>query len=249
MKDFGEDLFSQGFESTGKEMTVPSKASGSAAASAAPSTYVACYETHPKLVIGGGTLVGGSCSCPKEKHAHVYVGLDHSMKTHKSWPWLPQKKNPPVDVHYPITDYQAPSDSGSFIAMVAWLCTQLQKGKVVHVGCIGGHGRTGTVFSAIVAVLEKQGKLDLGKYKGNAIEWVRKHYCKKAVESKEQVDFLNKHFGTKKVKEAKTFETYGKYSYGAYDSKYTDSTTSMSSVGSIAPVRGSRLIWEKVVPK
>jgi hypothetical protein len=63
-------------------------------------------------------------------------------------------------------------------------------GKTVHVGCVGGHGRTGIVISAIVA--ELTGKKD-------AIQWVRKHYCKKAVESKAQVQFLMKHYGVTEV--------------------------------------------------
>ena len=72
----------------------------------------------------------------------------------------------------------APANVTRFKKLVTWLCNQLQDGKTVHVGCIGGHGRTGTVISAIVAELLEE---------KDAIQWVRKHYCKKAVESKAQV--------------------------------------------------------------
>ena len=66
--------------------------------------------------------------------------------------------------------------------------------KRVHVGCIGGHGRTGLVLSALVA--QMTGMPD-------PISYVRKHYCTKAVESTEQVTFLTKHFGAAKVEPSK----------------------------------------------
>lgn len=51
-------------------------------------------------------------------------------------------------------------------------------GKWVEVGCIGGHGRTGTVL-ACMAVLAGQSAKD-------AVKYVRTSYCKKAIETKEQ---------------------------------------------------------------
>lgn len=53
-----------------------------------------------------------------------------------------------------------------------------ERGEKVELGCIGGHGRTGT-FLALVAVRAGiQGKA--------AVKWVKDNYCKEAVESKEQ---------------------------------------------------------------
>jgi hypothetical protein len=74
----------------------------------------------------------------------------------------------------------------------------LHDGKSIHVGCIGGHGRTGTVLTAIMAELTE---------KTDAIQWVRAHYCKKAVESEEQVDFLVKHYGVTTAKPTKTYSS------------------------------------------
>jgi hypothetical protein len=51
------------------------------------------------------------------------------------------------------------------------------------------------VFAAIVA--EALGEKD-------AIQWVRKHYCKKAVEAREQVKFLMKHYGVSEAEGAKS---------------------------------------------
>ena len=47
-------------------------------------------------------------------------------------------------------------------------------GQRVEVGCIAGHGRTGTVL-ACIAVLA-------GIPAGDAVAWVRDHYCAKAIE-------------------------------------------------------------------
>lgn len=49
--------------------------------------------------------------------------------------------------------------------------------------CMGGHGRTGTALASILVMN--------GTYTGpGATEFVRKHYCKKAVESKSQDEYL-----------------------------------------------------------
>jgi hypothetical protein len=151
-----------------------------------------CHVSHPVIKIGGGELVGASCSNPREGF-DVYIGLDGSMNLDDAaYPWAEHRKE---HVHYPITDMKAPSDPESFKKMVDWLCNQLQEGKKVHAGCIGGHGRTGTLFAAIAA---RFGHKD-------CIAWAREHHCKKAVESQSQIDFLVKHFGALPAKPTKSY--------------------------------------------
>ncbi|MCK5640964.1 MAG: hypothetical protein KAJ19_09215, partial [Gammaproteobacteria bacterium] len=74
-----------------------------------------------------------------------------------------------------------------------------------HIGCIGGHGRTGLVLAALAAYTKTAPK--------NAIQWVRKHHCDSAVESTSQVNFLVKHY---KVAKAKVSKGY----YGGYHNYY-----------------------------
>lgn len=154
-----------------------------------------CYESHPRLALGGGTFIGGSCTYPVLDTADVYVGLEHGMK-HSSaqYPWAPAASGP-IGVQFPITDMAAPKDAPNFIAMIGWLAERLAEGKTVHVGCMGGHGRTGVVLSALVK--QVTGNAD-------ATAWVREHYCKKAVESTAQVKFLSKHFGINEVAPTKS---------------------------------------------
>ena len=158
------------------------------------SLAVRCYEHHPVLKLGKGKLYGGAARSPKVKDADVYVVLQSGdMNGWQSDPW---EKQTVTEVYYGIRDMEAPADVSRFKKLVTWVCTQLQNGKTVHIGCIGGHGRTGTVISAIVAeMLEEK----------DAIQYVRKHYCKKAVESKAQVAFLMKHYGVSTAEGTKSF--------------------------------------------
>jgi len=151
-----------------------------------------CYESHPSIKIGKGTLYGGSASYPTYRKAHVYVALQSGSSCGlTSDPWDDQKV---IEIHYGISDMRAPKDVPRFKKLIDYVCAALDAGKKVHIGCIGGHGRTGTVLSAIIA--QAKGEKD-------AIQWVRKHYCKKAVESSEQIQFLMTHYGVSKVSGSK----------------------------------------------
>lgn len=174
--------------------------------------YSSCYESHPILELGKGKLLGGNCDRPVTDDADVYIGLQSGMRqTSNSWPW--SKK---VEFLYPIQDMGIPNSAKSFHSLVSYICKCLKEGKFVHVGCIGGHGRTGMVFAAVVK--EMLGEED-------AITWVRKNYCHKAVESSAQVRFLHEEFGIKKVSGSKSdrisgppMKTSNGSSYSSYES-------------------------------
>ena len=167
--------------------------------------FHSCYLTHPPLTIPGTDKViyGGSCSSPVVKDADVYIGFDWVMKFgHKAFPW-----NSGEEFLFEIKDMGVPTDVSNFKKMVDWTLTQLQHGRTVHCGCIGGHGRTGTFLSALCAVAGEK----------DAITYVRKNYCKKAVESSTQSAFLAKHFGVKEVegyKETAAYKSTHSYSKG-----------------------------------
>jgi hypothetical protein len=150
-------------------------------------SFSACYHTHPPLKLPGGlTIYGGGAHNPVVKDGEVYLALEGSSAKGMK-PWL--LDSGPLHVAFPIIDRHAPKDPEEFKLMIDWLCNQLHAGKKVHVGCIGGHGRTGTVLSAVVAKLGEK----------DAITYVRNNYCHKAVESEAQVDFLVQYYGVKKV--------------------------------------------------
>jgi hypothetical protein len=146
-----------------------------------------CAESHPPLPVGDHVIYGGSCTHPVVADADLYVGFDLGMRfTSRHWPWEPGE-----EILMSVADMRAPADPAAFHKLVEHVAAALQAGKKVHCGCIGGHGRTGTFFAALVKHVT--GNAD-------AIEYVRKHYCVKAVESADQVGFLAKHYGIAPVK-------------------------------------------------
>lgn len=154
-----------------------------------------CYMTHPAIMLGAGVVYGGNCATPKIKDANIYVGLDTWMNFQGGgqYPWSQATNKhggPEHEFCFKISDGYDPDDPEEFVSMIDWLAEQLNLGKKVHIGCMGGHGRTGMVLAALVKVMNNE---------EDAITWVRKNYCKKAVETKVQVKFLNKYFGIKKV--------------------------------------------------
>lgn len=176
-------------------------------------TYVPCYKSHKPLPMGNGLMIhGGSCLNPVFNGHDVYIGFDFGMKaTSKSMPWTEGH-----EIKYEIRDGSVPKNTKLFIELVKWTAEQLVEGKSVHAGCIGGHGRTGMFFAALVAHMDVS---------DDPIQYVRDEYCHKVVESKEQVKFLVKHFGAKTAKGSKD---YGSSKSGS-SNKHQSSKTEYSS--------------------
>ena len=151
-----------------------------------------CYQDHLPLVVvpGKPSVVGGSCLVLQGPAFDVRVGLDAGMApTHQRLPWVPGH-----EVYFPIDNMRAPTDPAEFGRMITWLLEQIRAGARVHVGCIGGHGRTGMVLAALVA------KAKTGVPSSDPIGYARARYCKKAVETDEQIEFLVRHYGALSVK-------------------------------------------------
>lgn len=196
-----------------------------------------CYHTHPAMKLPGTDLViyGGNCANPTVTDADIYVGLCFTMKpTARAWPW---KKG--VEFLFEITDMRAPSNAEEFKKLIAYLKKELDAGKKVHVGCIGGHGRTGTLFAALVAAYGEP----------DAITYVRKNYCDRAVESNEQIKFLGDHFGVTPALGSKSHApTKSKYSGSGYtppvNPSMSKSRIKAPTVMEVRPLYGFGTIWE-----
>lgn len=198
----------------------------------AKTAHVSCWESHPKLPITVGSktylVTGGSCTQCKtlgNGDYDVVVGLDYSMHTDKmAYPWEKGEY-----FLYEIKDMNPPSNVGTFKELIKYLAKAVLDDKRVFVGCIGGHGRTGVVLSALHAHMT--GAKDSVKY-------VRDNYCQKAVETSSQMEFLHKHFGIKKESGSKVYSGsmmggYGKDSWhgnNTWDSYYGTSTGGTASV-------------------
>lgn len=77
--------------------------------------------------------------------------------------------------------------------MLNWLMEgikhNLAQGKLIEIGCLGGHGRTGTLLACILGFVE-----ELSAHE--AIKTLRLRYCKKAVESKAQAKLIAEYLGS-----------------------------------------------------
>lgn len=193
-----------------------------------------CHKNHPEISLGGGIIRGGSCSYPKADY-DIYVGLDQSMTTqYPQYPWHHQSDK--VEFLFLITDMAAPSCTIEFQNLLDYLQAQLLLGKRVHIGCIGGHGRTGTVLAALYHQIT--GDTD-------AIQWVREHYCDRAVESTAQIDFLVKQYGVSAIDATKTIQHSNwtndwKNDWASWDASLTQNTQSRT----VRHVKTGSSIWE-----
>lgn len=196
------------------------------------SSHAACYHSHPALLMPGTSLViyGGNCGSPVVPDADVYIGLDkYSARiSQRSWPW---KKG--TEFIFDIPDMGVPALPEEFLKLINWIKVQLEKDLKVHVGCIGGHGRTGMVLAGLVSLFGEK----------DAITYVRKHYCQKAVESSSQVKFLGTHCGILPVTGSKSSTGVSGGTKGSGSGTLLGVPKGTSGQTSFAPVVGAMTIW------
>jgi hypothetical protein len=122
-----------------------------------------CPHRATEVVFPDGTRVLASASWiyRPEIAADVVLYLDES--------WAPYGEV----IDWP--DGSVPRDHDAARRLIREGFAAAGEGRRVEVGCIAGHGRTGTVL-ACMAILAGVGTED-------AIDWVREHYCSKAVET------------------------------------------------------------------
>lgn len=93
-------------------------------------------------------------------------------------PWTPPWPHRRID--WP--DFGSPRRPEAAISELAGALARVGQGERVEVACGGGRGRTGTALAAL-AILQ-------GMPATEAVEWVRRAYAAKAVESRAQHRFL-----------------------------------------------------------
>ena len=97
--------------------------------------------------------------------------------------YLDARWDPPwPHAHADWPDFGVPEDVGALRASLLQLLDRARAGDAVEIGCLGGHGRTGTAL-ACLAVLT-------GTPADGAVAWVRERYCGDAVETDGQRAFV-----------------------------------------------------------
>lgn len=121
--------------------------------------------------VDGTTATGASWAArnPYDRETAPSFGLYFDGRWAPPWP----------HTHVDWPDFGVPVDLDVFRAALADALERARRGEAVELGCLGGHGRTGTAL-ACLAILT-------GTPPSEAAEWVRANYCEKAVETDEQV--------------------------------------------------------------
>lgn len=139
--------------------------------------------THPVMDLHGGTLTGGKVSTAD---TDLYILLSAQGIGGFAFDTRGELfSDAPRVVFYPIKDMDVPKDSAGLESILTLAENTLKKGEHVHIQCVGGHGRTGT----IMALLFTRAGIK------NPIEYVRKTYCKHAIEGWEQEAFICRYAG------------------------------------------------------
>jgi hypothetical protein len=79
-------------------------------------------------------------------------------------------------------DFGVPADEEAVTTALLALLDRARSGQRVELGCLGGHGRSGTGLSILARMS--------GAPRGEAVAWVRAHYCEQAVETAAQEAFV-----------------------------------------------------------
>jgi protein-tyrosine phosphatase len=96
--------------------------------------------------------------------------------------YLDRRWRPPWTCdHLSWPDFGVPDDPAQVLAALSSLLDRARAGQRAEIGCLGGHGRTGTAL-ACLAILA-------GQDPATAVDWVRDNYCQHAVETAGQEAF------------------------------------------------------------
>jgi len=143
-----------------------------------------------------GSAFSDRKSEPQAEKADLCVFLDNRWMKEYSPVWI----NPALAKHISCTAHKAPDkffkketptifldwpDMGvleieDLKPVVEYLASVIEMG--VEIGCMGGHGRTGTLMALIM--------VQLGCKPGKAIKTIRKDYCHRAIETQKQEDLI-----------------------------------------------------------
>lgn len=93
--------------------------------------------------------------------------------------YLDERWQPPWEhSHVDWPDFGIPNDLDALREALVNLLDRARSGDSVEIGCLGGHGRTGTALAWLAVAT--------GTHPEDAVDWVRANYCKKAIETDEQ---------------------------------------------------------------
>jgi hypothetical protein len=133
------------------------------------------HQHHSVVVLPNGYRITAVSFDAGDPYGRVRLP-DYGLYLDRRW------KPPWMHGHLDWPDFGVPTDVVQMTAALRSLLERADGGQVVEIGCVGGHGRTGTAL-ACLAILS-------GRPADEAVAWVRDHYCSEAVETTEQEEFV-----------------------------------------------------------
>jgi protein-tyrosine phosphatase len=138
--------------------------------------YKTCKHKHDEVKLFDGTPI--YCSSVRDKSAEKVPDFG----LYADFSWHPLWRN--EFITWP--DYGIPTDEELGLTQIYEAYCRAIEGEMVEIGCIGGHGRTGTIL-AIMYIASAEGQVT-GK---EAFDFVKKNYCEHAIESDIQEWYIN----------------------------------------------------------
>lgn len=135
------------------------------------SMFMRSHDHCDPVTMPDGTIIGGAAfpvrGYERDEQPDFGLYLDPLWKP----PW------PHAYIVWP--DFGIPDSRSEFRSAIEDLHQRAMRGQSVEVGCLGGHGRTGTALAciAVLAGLEE-----------DPVRWLRARYCHLAIETDEQAD-------------------------------------------------------------
>jgi len=133
------------------------------------------HQHRSVVVLPDGTEITAVSFDARDPYARE-VPPDYGLYLDKRWqpPWTHD--------HLDWPDFGVPEDAAHVAAALRSLLDRARAQDRVEVGCLGGHGRTGTALGCLAILC--------GHPPAEAVSWVRANYCADAVESVEQEAFV-----------------------------------------------------------
>lgn len=136
-----------------------------------------CRHYHKEFVLPNGLVMQASSMTGVVKRRHK--APDFGLYLDAGWLSLAEWRS--EFIRWP--DYGTPKHAEAAVEAIIEAYQRITEGWLVETGCIGGHGRTGTVLACMVVMA---GETDPEA----AMRYVWKNYCHEAIESKAQMDFV-----------------------------------------------------------
>ncbi len=136
------------------------------------------HRHHDKVALPDGPTIWAA-SFPTdgyERERPPDFGLYLDARWQPPWP----------HAHLDWPDFGLPTDTEELVVALRELLSRARGGLMVEVGCLGGHGRTGTALACLAV---------LCGLSGDPVDWIRTTYCQHAVETDEQAEFVRQFNG------------------------------------------------------